>query len=73
MADDDIVNILKGDIEFNFKQLGTTTQQVSALGYIAVNLNWGVEDLNPPNILWDALNMGELIWDDDFSVSPHDN
>ena len=46
---------------------------MDAEGNIAVNLNWGVKDHNPPIVLWDALDMGELVWDDDFSVAPHDN
>jgi len=65
--------LLKDEIDLNFKQVGIPTQQVNAKGNIAVNLNWGIKGHNPPNVLWDAKNMGELIWDDGFSVAPHDN
>ena len=41
---------------------------------IMVKINWGIKDLDRSNVgLWDARNAGELIWDDDFTVSPARN
>lgn len=41
---------------------------------IVVNLNWGVKDLDRSNVgSWEPSEMGEIIWDDDFTVVPAEN
>lgn len=41
---------------------------------IVIKLNWGVEGLNRENVgLWDPEDLGEIIWDDSFTVAPKAN
>ena len=38
---------------------------------INVQLYWGVKDMDKSKAsMWDATYIGEVIWDDDFSVYP---
>jgi len=41
---------------------------------IKVKIFWGVKDLDKKDVgLWDATDLGELVWDPDFTVSPRRN
>ena len=38
---------------------------------LSVSITWGVKDIDRSKIVtWDAESVGELIWDDEFTVSP---
>ena len=46
----------------------TTTDQSGAF---LVSIVWGVKDLDRSEVgLWDPEVLGELVWDDQFDVSP---
>lgn len=39
-----------------------------------VNINWGVKDLDRDGVgTWDPEDVGKLIWDDSFTMSPEAN
>jgi len=60
--------LLQSDVEENF------TSSASLKEALVVKLNWGVKDLDRSNVgLWDAKNLGELVWDEEFTVSPRRN
>ena len=41
---------------------------------LSVSITWGVKEIDRSNIKdWDATDMGVLIWDDEFTVSPAAN
>ena len=41
---------------------------------LSVSITWGVKEMDRSNIKdWDATDMGELIWDDEFTVAPAEN
>ena len=66
--------VLQTEVEDNFIQLGTFSAAANVRGAIFVNVNWGVKDLDRSKVdLWDAANMGELVWDDQFTVAPKEN
>ena len=49
----------------------TTTDQSGAF---LVSIVWGVKDLDRSEVgLWDPEVLGELVWDDQFDVSPYEN
>ena len=49
----------------------TTTDQSGAF---LVSIVWGVKDLDRSEVgLWDPEVLGELVWDDQFDVSPEEN
>ena len=38
---------------------------------IMVNINWGVKDLDRDGVsAWDPEDVGKLVWDDSFTVTP---
>ena len=41
---------------------------------LSVSITWGIKDLDRSKVrAWKAEDMGELIWDDEFTVSPLEN
>jgi len=37
-------------------------------------MTWGVKDLDRSDVgLWDPEDLGELVWDEGFTVSPEEN
>lgn len=41
---------------------------------IVVKLNWGIKDLDRSDVgLWDSIDVGRLVWDEEFTVSPRRN
>ena len=41
---------------------------------LSVQVTWGVKDMDRSSIkAWDATDLGVLIWDDNFTVSPAAN
>ena len=41
---------------------------------LVVKLNWGVKDLDRSEVgAWDPADIGELVWDDEFTVKPRRN
>ena len=41
---------------------------------LSVSITWGVKDVKRENMkAWDASDMGELVWDDEFTVAPAEN
>jgi len=41
---------------------------------IVIKLNWGVEGLDRENVgLWDPEDLGEIVWDNSFTVAPKEN
>ena len=46
---------------------------VRGVGAMVVNLNWGVKGLIREETFWDSSAVGELEWDDDFTVAPVEN
>ena len=39
-----------------------------------VSIVWGVKDLDRSSVsLWNPDEMGELIWDEDFTIEPPEN
>ena len=39
-----------------------------------VSLNWGIKDLDRSDVgMWDATDLGKLVWDDTFTVAPARN
>lgn len=41
---------------------------------LVVNVIWGVKDLDRSDVtMWDPSNLGKLVWDDSFTVSPAEN
>ena len=41
---------------------------------IVVSLNWGIKDLDRDDVdTWDPSDMGRLIWDDTFDLTPARN
>ena len=59
---------LQKDVELNFP---STTSLKDSLN---VRLNWGVKELDRSNVgAWDALNAGELVWDETLTVTPRAN
>lgn len=39
-----------------------------------VNINWGVKDLDRDGVgTWDPEDVGKLVWDDSFTMSPQAN
>ena len=50
------------------------TSSASLNEAIVVKLNWGIKDLDRSNVgLWDSKDMGRLVWDEEFTVSPRRN
>ena len=46
----------------------------SQKGAFVVSIVWGVKDLDRSNVaLWDANDMGELVWDNSFDIAPEAN
>ena len=53
------------------ERFSTTADQKEAL---RVNIIWGVKGLNRDDVgLWDPEDLGKLVWDDDFTISPPEN
>ena len=49
----------------------TTSDQAGAF---MVSIIWGVKDLNRDDVgLWDPEVLGELVWDEEFTIAPADN
>lgn len=70
----DPYTLLQNEVEQNFVQLGAFSSAANVRGPIFVNLNWGVKGLNREDTdLWTASQRGQLIWDEDFTVSPPAN
>ena len=39
-----------------------------------VSIVWGIKDLDRSDVgLWDPDELGELVWDDEFDISPPEN
>lgn len=39
-----------------------------------VNIVWGIESLDRSDVsVWDPDSLGELVWDENFTVSPEAN
>ena len=50
------------------------TSSASLNEAIVVKLNWGIKDLDRSNVgLWDSKDMGRLVRDEEFTVSPRRN
>ena len=55
-------------------QLGSFLAAGNIRGAIFVKLSWGVEGLDREEVdLWDPSKIGELIWDESFTVTPESN
>ena len=52
----------------------TFTTTSSQKGAFVVSMVWGIKDLDRSEVgLWDPNELGELVWDDEFDISPVDN
>ena len=50
------------------------TDSASSKGKFMVNIVWGVKGLDRSSVgLWDPAELGELIWNDEFDISPAEN
>lgn len=69
---DEYINFIT-EFSTNLKPLSENSSGIGK-GAIFVNLNWGIKDLDRSDVgLWDPSDAGEIVWDDDFKVSPPDN
>ena len=66
LPDDIIIIVLSKEIDDNF------SRAVEGLkSGIMVNINWGVKGLDRDGVSsWDPEDVGKLIWDDGFTVTP---
>lgn len=68
LPESDPLIILIDDISENFSSTSGLKEN------IMVKINWGIKDLDRSSVgLWDSKNVGKLIWDEEFTVSPKRN
>lgn len=68
LPESDPLIILIDDISENFSSTSGLKEN------IMVKINWGIKDLDRSDVgLWDSKNLGKLIWDDEFTISPPPN
>ena len=66
--------VLQDEVDANFVTLGSFVAAGNIKGAIFVKVSWGVLGLNRDEVgLWDPSKMGEIIWDEDFTVLPAEN
>lgn len=71
---DDPLILLQNEVEANFITLGSFVAAGNIRGAIFVMLTWGVQGLNRSDVnLWDPSRMGEVVWDDTFTITPEAN
>ena len=71
---DDLLMVLQDEVESNFVTLGSFVAAANIRGAMFVSLSWGIAGLNRQEVnLWDPSKMGELIWDETFTVLPEAN
>ena len=69
LPEDNEIVVLSKEIDDNFAKAVDGLKK----GTI-VNLNWGVKDLDRQGVSsWDPEDVGTLIWDENFTVTPMEN
>lgn len=69
LPDDNEIIMLSNEVNDNFSKSVDGTNKG-----IVVNINWGVEALDRDGVgSWDPEDIGKLIWDDGFTVTPVEN
>ena len=66
LPEDNKIMVLSKSVDDNF------SRAVEGMGKgIFVNVNFGVKDLDRDGVSsWDPEDIGKLVWDDDFTVTP---
>ena len=69
IPEDNEVMMLSKEIDVNFsRSVGDVKKG------LFVNINWGVKDLDRSDVgTWDPEDVGKLIWDDNFTMTPEAN
>ena len=69
LPDDNEIIMLSNEVNDNFSKAVEGFEQT-----IWVHLNWGVKDLDREGVSsWDPEDVGKLVWDDNFTVTPEAN
>ena len=70
IPEDNEVMMLSKEIDDNFSRSVGDVKK----GLLLVNINWGVKDLDRDGVgTWDPEDVGKLIWDDSFTMTPEAN
>lgn len=66
LPDDNKIMVLSKEVDDNFARAVEGMRKG-----IFVNINFGVKDLDRDGVgSWDPEDIGKLVWDDDFTVTP---
>ena len=69
LPEDNKIVVLSKEIDANFAKAVDGLKKGTM-----VNLNWGVKDLDREGVsTWDPEDVGTLIWDENFTVTPEEN
>ena len=69
IPEDNEIMVLSKEIDDNFSRAVEGLKKG-----LMVNINWGVKGLDRDGVgAWDPEDVGKLIWDDSFTVTPKAN